>query len=1275
MGTTIPDDAFADALLKTVDLPLLALDSELRVWVVNDAFLEQFSVTRKESLGRLIYDLGEGQWNIPELRQLLQNVFHRDEVIRDYRVEHEFDRIGRRVMRLNAKRMSGANDHVSILIAFADETERESQKVELEGRVEFADKLIDCVREGLIILHWDLRVHSANQIFYDMFKVDKIATEGHLVYDLGDGQWNIPELRHLLETVLPRDQALDDYEVDHTFEGFGRRVMLLNGRRLDHLNLIVLAIRDITEQRAAEQRRIDRERRQSILLSLFDAFQTSTDANAICSLAARRLGEELAASRVLYYETAESDILVVAEHVQGVLPLTGRDLGEWADQDLIQQRGQDGAIILSNVAHAHSAAEMSRLTELQIGAYVCVPFFNAGKVIGGLAVQSEVPREWTAAEVELVREIAERTRATIERLRAELERDQSEARFRALIETSSDVVYRMSPDWDEMRQLVGREYLADTDQPNQAWLERYIPLNNREVLLSAIRAAVQSKSPLELEHRVLRKDGSIGWTLSRAVPILGADGNIAEWFGLAADITNRKAAEEAIRDREAQSRAQAAEIETIYASAHVGLCVLDRDLRFRRINAKLAEINGVPVEDHIGRTVREVLPELADAAEPIARRIIETGEPILDLELSGETPAQPGVLRTWVEQWLPLRDQDGTIIGINVAAEEVTERKRAEQQLRAAHDTFRSLVDHSPFGIYVVDADFRLVQVSDGARKAFENVRPLIGRDFSEVMRTIWPEPFASEAINRFRHTLGSGERYQSLTTIERRADTSALEAYDWRIERLNLPDGRPGVVCHFYDLSERQRHEQQLAIAAERAEIAQKAAHAMYYEFVPSAGTAIRSPAAFKALTGYEHQKQPETADWWRSIIHPEDVGRVWEEVEQGIANNTGFKIDYRIRHAQGHDVWVHDHASVIPARDGAPARVVGMVLDISEQKEREVREQLLMREVNHRAKNMLGLVHAVARQTAAGDPQTFVERFGDRIQSLAASQDLLVKSNWKNVPLESLVRSQLEHFSDLIGSRISLSGPPLAVTAAAAQTLGMAMHELGTNASKHGALSNEKGFIAVVWTITPGDNPRVSITWTESEGPPVAAPIRRGFGSMVIGDMVSMSLNGEVKLDYAATGLVWLLDCPADKVLDAGSLSNLSYHTQQSEAKAPRRERVLLVEDEALIAMEVADMLKDAGYDVLGPAMSVKAALELLKSQACDAAVLDINLGQETAAPIAQALSERGTPFLTISGYGAAQRPPEFSRAPHLDKPLRTERLVSTLKECLSAPQSHRV
>ena len=151
-------------------------------------------------------------------------------------------------------------------------------------------------------------------------------------------------------------------------------------------------------------------------------------------------------------------------------------------------------------------------------------------------------------------------------------------------------------------------------------------------------------------------------------------------------------------------------------------------------------------------------------------------------------------------------------------------RKQPEQQLRAAHDSFRHLVDHSPFGIYAVDADFRLVLVSDGAQKVFENVRPLIGRDFSEVLRIVWAEPFASEAIAIFRHTLASGEPYHAPSTVEKRGDVGAIESYDWKVERITLPDGRLGVVCHFYDLSERQRYEALLS-AQEQRQLRQVAA------------------------------------------------------------------------------------------------------------------------------------------------------------------------------------------------------------------------------------------------------------------------------------------------------------------------------------------------------------------------------------------------------------------------------------------------------------------
>lgn len=138
------------------------------------------------------------------------------------------------------------------------------------------------------------------------------------------------------------------------------------------------------------------------------------------------------------------------------------------------------------------------------------------------------------------------------------------------------------------------------------------------------------------------------------------------------------------------------------------------------------------------------------------------------------------------------------------------------------HDTFRHLLENSPFGVYIVDADFRIALLSAGAQKAFENVRPLIGRDFAEVLRVLWSEPFANEAIAHFRHTLETGEPYHAPSTSERRRNVGEVEWYDWKIERITLADGRFGVVCHFYDLSECQRYEAALRAAEE---ISQRAA------------------------------------------------------------------------------------------------------------------------------------------------------------------------------------------------------------------------------------------------------------------------------------------------------------------------------------------------------------------------------------------------------------------------------------------------------------------
>jgi len=159
-----------------------------------------------------------------------------------------------------------------------------------------------------------------------------------------------------------------------------------------------------------------------------------------------------------------------------------------------------------------------------------------------------------------------------------------------------------------------------------------------------------------------------------------------------ADVTSIKKAEQALRRSEEQARRQLTEIETIYDSAHIGLCVFDRQLRYVRINKLLAEINGLPVEQHIGKTPREVVPDLADTTEQLAERIFRTGEPVLDIEFSGTTPSQPRIQRYWIEQWLPLRNQEGKVIGINVVVEEITTRKQAEEALKKAHDELEKQV-------------------------------------------------------------------------------------------------------------------------------------------------------------------------------------------------------------------------------------------------------------------------------------------------------------------------------------------------------------------------------------------------------------------------------------------------------------------------------------------------------------------------------------------------------------------------------------------------------
>jgi PAS domain S-box-containing protein len=270
---------------------------------------------------------------------------------------------------------------------------------------------------------------------------------------------------------------------------------------------------------------------------------------------------------------------------------------------------------------------------------------------------------------------------------------------------------------------------------------------------------------------------------------------------------------------------------------------------------------------------------------------------------------------------------------------------------------------------------------------------------------------------------------------------------------------------------------------------------------------------------------------------VHPDDRERFRANREAALdpANLKPYlHHEYRVRRRDGTVRWVEGNGLAHFEGSGPERRVVsfgGTIQDITERKELEEKEHLLMREINHRAKNMLSVVDSIAHQTAARSPEDFIERFSERIQALSANQDLLVRNEWQGVDVGDLVRAQLAHFADLVGSRITVHGPRLRLNPASAQAIGLALHELATNAGKYGALSTDKGRVDIVWG-TIGDT--LTMSWTERAGPPVSAPQQHGFGSTVIEAMAERSVGGEVRLDYAPSGLAWRLTCPAGNALE---------------------------------------------------------------------------------------------------------------------------------------------
>nr|WP_279639119.1 HWE histidine kinase domain-containing protein [Sphingomicrobium sediminis] len=280
-------------------------------------------------------------------------------------------------------------------------------------------------------------------------------------------------------------------------------------------------------------------------------------------------------------------------------------------------------------------------------------------------------------------------------------------------------------------------------------------------------------------------------------------------------------------------------------------------------------------------------------------------------------------------------------------------------------------------------------------------------------------------------------------------------------------------------------------------------------------------SPEELRALTPWD-LKPDYSADEFKKYVEPLKSGAVpFLEFETIHERKDGS----------------HYNVSVRLQYFGAPDNVFfASIADITERKMAEERERLLMREVNHRAKNLLSIIQVIARQTDADDIEKYKKSFERRIMALASSHDLLVQAPARGIALHELVEAQLGHFADLFGGRIQISGEPISLKPNAAQSIGMVLHELATNAAKYGALSNGTGRIAIRWKSFVAENgkDKFELGWIEEGGPEVVAPEKRGFGSIVIEKSLQSSIRGEVDLRFAREGLRFHVECSLCSVKD---------------------------------------------------------------------------------------------------------------------------------------------
>jgi len=358
---------------------------------------------------------------------------------------------------------------------------------------------------------------------------------------------------------------------------------------------------------------------------------------------------------------------------------------------------------------------------------------------------------------------------------------------------------------------------------------------------------------------------------------------------------------------------------------------------------------------------------------------------------------------------------------------------------------------------------------------------------------------------------------------------------------------------------------------------------------------------------------------------------------------------------------------ASISQVEVGGVRLATVILRDITERKANEEARHLLAREVDHRAKNALAVVQAVVSLTRAATKDEFVAAVRGRVAALGRAHSLLAQNRWEGGDLAQIATDETTAYHR--GGQVRISGPAFLLPPNAVQPVGLLLHELATNAVKYGALSVDSGRVAIDWTILPSGG--LELRWIESKGRPVREPAAAGFGSTLVKEVTTRQLGGSLDISWPSSGmrLVATLPLKAYRPDHTASASAMD-QAASGGVEGRSRGRLLVVEDESLIAMAVCQDLASLGWSIVGPAASIDEARRLLEGTALpDAAVLDVNLAGQSVYPLAEWLQAQQVPFVFCSGYEQLEDHPAYEAWPRVRKPVDIQALDGELRRAREA------